>query len=283
MSSFQNYQRYGRISRIIVILKISTFHEVATDVLKDNRIIENGIRKLTAEVVNECRDKAYRRVAAISARYKEEGNKEYRSLERDERLYKTHDNNFILDEIIWIKSMGLIQKERYFDIDRIGRSKSIRLTRVQRRTIFKIYEEYQEELQRKYYGYLDLEDYALKIIENTSILNKEKLFDYVFVDEVQDLDPMQIYALSLLTKQSIVLSGDAKQRIYKKSPIKYEDIGLNIKEKGKRKVLNKNYRSTAEIVKLANNLVFFDNEDKLVEKQFVINGERPKIYFGKGM
>lgn len=262
-------------------LKIATFHEVATDVLKENRIIENGIRKLTAEVVNECRDKAYRRVAAISARYKEEGNKEYRSLDRDERLYKTHDDNFILDEIIWIKSMGLIQRERYFDIDRIGRSKSIRLTRVQRRTIFKIYEEYQEELQRKYYGYLDLEDYALKIIENTSILNKDKLFDYVFVDEVQDLDPMQIYALSLLTKQSIVLSGDAKQRIYKKSPIKYEDIGLNIKEKGKRKVLNKNYRSTAEIVKLANNLVFFDNDDKLIEKQFVRNGERPTIYYGK--
>ena len=264
-------------------LRIATFHEIATEVLKENKIIEFGVTKLTADKVNEYRDKAFRRVAAISSRYREFDKKEYKFLEREEHLFKTHDDNFILDEIIWIKAMGLIQRKRYLEIERTGRSKSIRLTRVQRRTIFKIYEEYQKELNDKYYKHLDLEDYALKIIENNSILNQNKKFDYVFVDEVQDLDPMQIYALSLLTKQSIVLSGDAKQRIYKKSPIKYEDIGLNLKEKGRRKILNKNYRSTAEIVKLANNLIFFDNDDKLMEKQFVRSGERPIIYFGKGI
>ncbi|MGL4739403.1 MAG: 3'-5' exonuclease, partial [Sarcina sp.] len=165
-------------------------------------------------------------------------------------------------------------------VERTGRSKSIRLTRIQRRTIFRIYEEYQNELNIKYHKYLDLEDYALTIIKYNSFINQNKKFDYVFIDEVQDLDPMQIYALTLLTKGSIVLSGDAKQRIYKKTPIRYEDIGLNLKEKGRRKILNKNYRSTEQIVKLANDLVFFDNNDKLIEKQFVKSGDKPIVYFG---
>lgn len=262
-------------------LKIATFHEIATDILKENKIIEKGDRKLTVSVIKQHRDTTYRRIAAILSKYKETDNEVYKSLNKEERLYKTHDVNFVVDEIAWIKAMGLIVKEKYLQTDRIGRSKSIRLTRIQRNTIFKIFEEYQEELRVKYYNDLDLEDYALKIIEDSFLISKQKKFDYIFVDEVQDLDPMQIKALCLLTCGYIILSGDAKQRIYKKSPIKYEDIGLNIKEKGRRKILNKNYRSTAEIVKLANNLVFFDNEDKLIEKQFVKNGERPSIYIGR--
>lgn len=261
-------------------IRISTFHEIATEVLKENKIIDYGISKLSAEVVDQYRDTAYRRLAAITFKYVESSNEEYKSLKREERLYKTHDVNFIIDEIAWIKAMGFTVKDRYLEIERIGRSKSIRLTRAQRSTIFKIYEEYNKDLKEKYNNYMDLEDYALKIVENEYIIDENKKFDYIFVDEVQDLDPMQIKALCLLTRQSIVLSGDAKQRIYKKSPLKYEDIGLNIREKGKRRILNKNYRSTAEIVKLANDLVFFDNEEKLIEKQFVREGEKPSIYIG---
>ena len=261
-------------------VKIATFHEIATDVLKENKIIDYGISKLTAKVVADYRDRAYRRIAAISYKYTSLESDEYKNLKKEERLYKTHDINFIIDEIAWTKAMGFIEKEKYLEIERTGRSKSIRLTRNQRNTIFKIYEEYNRNLKEKYNNYMDLEDYALKIIENNFLINEDKKFDYIFVDEVQDLDPMQIKALCLLTKKSIILSGDAKQRIYKKSPLKYEDIGLNIREKGKRRILNKNYRSTAEIVKLANDLVFFDSDDKLIEKQFVREGEKPSIYIG---
>lgn len=259
-------------------IKIATFHEIATDVLKENKIIDHGISKLTAEVVSKYRDTTYRRIAAISSKYFDPSSNEYKSLKKEERLYKTHDVNFITDEITWIKAMGFIFKDKYLEIDRIGRSKSIRLTRAQRNTIYKIYEEYNKQLKEKFNNHMDLEDYALKIIESKFLIDDNNKFDYIFVDEVQDLDPMQIRSLCLLTKKSIVLSGDAKQRIYKKSPLKYEDIGLNIKEKGKRRILNKNYRSTAEIVKLANDLVFFDNEEKLEEKQFVREGEKPSIY-----
>lgn len=256
---------------------IMTFHEMATDILKKIKVIERGIGKITIEKQKKYEDTAFRRIAPLWAEYTESI-----SLPKEEKLYKTHTIKFIVEEIAWIKAMGLINLDRYLMTERTGRSKSIRLTRSQRKTIFKIYERYQKDIDSKKYGEsLDLEDYALKIIYNKHLISDEYKFDYIFVDEVQDLDPMQIMALCQLTKKSIVLSGDAKQRIYKKSPIKYEDLGLNIKEKGKRKILNKNYRSTEQIITLANSLKFSDSEGKFSEKQFVKQGDRPIIHATK--
>ena len=260
---------------------IMTFHQMATDILKQIKVIDRGIGKLNVESIEKCEDSKYRRIAGIASRYTDKSSDVYKSIPIDERLYSTHNIKFIVEEITWIKAMGFIKLDKYMSTERTGRSKSIRLTRNQRKTIFKIFEEYQKQLEDKKFGdSLDLEEYALKILENVHLLSDEIKYDYIFVDEVQDLDPMQIMALCKLTKKSIVLSGDAKQRIYKKCPIKYEDLGLMIKQKGKRKILNKNYRSTAQIVTLANELKFIDLENKgikLTEKHFVKQGERPII------
>lgn len=264
-------------------VKIVTFHSMATELLKELKVINRGVGNLTVEKVNDHRGDAYRRLTAILSQYKEETSDKYKNLSREERLYKTHDGHFITDEISWMKATGLVTKEKYLNVTRTGRSKSIRLTVNQRNTIFKIFEEYQHNLKYKFGDQLDLEDYALKIVENPFLIEDKYKFDYIYVDEVQDLDPMQVKALCMLTKKSIVLSGDAKQRIYKKSPITYEEIGLKVKEKGKRKTLSKNYRSTAQIVRLANSLNFSDVEDKLEEKAFVKEGSRPIVYMSKDL
>lgn len=257
---------------------IMTFHEMSTKVLKELKVIEYGIGRVTKENLEKLKGDALRRVAGILSKYTEAESEIYKGLTKEERLYVTHNRNFVSDEIAWIKAMGFVDLEKYVSTERTGRNKSVRLTRNQRKTIFKIYEDYQKELSSNKFGLrLDLEDYALKLVNNEFLISDEVKYDYIFVDEVQDLDPMQIMALCRLTKKSIVLSGDAKQRIYKKCPVKYEDLGLNIRQKGKRKVLNKNYRSTGEIVRLANSLNFYDDE-KLDEKHFVKQGERPIIH-----
>lgn len=264
-------------------VKVVTFHSMATELLKELKVINRGVGNLTVEKVNKYKGDAYTRLTAILLQYKEETSDKYKSLSREERLYKTHDGHFITDEISWMKATGLVTKEKYLNVTRTGRSKSVRLTVNQRNTIFKIFEEYQHNLKYKFGDQLDLEDYALKIVENPFLIEDKYKFDYIYVDEVQDLDPMQVKALCMLTKKSIVLSGDAKQRIYKKSPITYEEIGLRVKEKGKRKTLSKNYRSTAQIVRLANSLNFSDVEDKLEEKAFVKEGSRPIVYMSKDL
>ncbi|NRY63820.1 UvrD-helicase domain-containing protein [Clostridium beijerinckii] len=264
------------------IAHVMTFHEMATTILKQIKVIEHGVGRLSVEKIQKYQWDALRRIAAILAKYTEKTSDTYKNLPSEERLYSTHNMNFVTEEIAWIKAMGFVEVDKYLSTERTGRNKSIRLTRNQRKTIFKIYEEYQHQLEGHKYGeMLDLEDYALKIVQNNHLLSDEIKYDYIFVDEVQDLDPMQIMALCQLTKKSIALSGDAKQRIYKKCPVKYEDLGLMIRQKGKRKVLNKNYRSTAEIVTLANSLDFYDSEDKLSAKQFVKEGERPIIHITK--
>lgn len=258
---------------------VMTFHEMASKLLQRLKVIDRGVGRLTIEQIEKHRGDALRRIASIQAKYIEANFDEYKSLPKEERLYATHDRNFVTDEIAWIKAMGFTSFERYLATERTGRSKSVRLTRNQRKTIFKIYEDYQRELSSNKYGLiLDLEDYALKILEKQYEFSEDLKYDYIFVDEMQDLDPMQILALCKLTNKSIVLSGDAKQRIYKKCPVKYEDLGLQVRQKGKRKVLKKNYRSTAEIVRLANSLNFYDDEDKFSEKQFVKEGEKPIIH-----
>jgi len=264
------------------VAHVMTFHEMATNILKQIKVIEHGVGRLDIEKIKKHQDDALLRIAAILAGYTEKTSEIYKNLPSEERLYSTHNMRFVTEEISWIKAMGFVDLDRYLLTDRTGRNKSIRLIRSQRKTIFKIYEDYQKQLENHKYGErLDLEDYALKIVHNNHLLSDEIKYDYIFVDEVQDLDPMQIMALCRLTKKSIVLSGDAKQRIYKKCPIKYEELGLMVKQKGRKKVLNKNYRSTAEIVTLANSLDFYDSEDKLSAKQFVKEGERPIIHATK--
>lgn len=261
---------------------VMTFHEMATNILKQIKAIEHGVGRLSIDKIKKHEDDALLRIAAILAKYTEKKSSIYKNIPSDERLYSTHNMKFVTEEIAWIKAMGFVQLDKYISTERTGRSKSIRLTRNQRKTIFKIYMDYQKELESHKYGErLDLEDYALKILYNNHLISDDIKYDYIFVDEVQDLDPMQIMALCKLTKHSINLSGDANQRIYKKCPVKYEDLGLMVRKKGKRKVLNKNYRSTAEIVTLANSLDFSDSEDRMSVKQFVKHGEKPMIYSTK--
>ena len=260
-------------------VNIQTFHEMAASILKEIKVIDRGIRKLSIETINKKSGDALRHIGSVHSKYTEVKFDEYKSLNKEEKLYFTHDIKFVTEEISWLKAMGFTTLDKYLSTERTGRSKRIRLTRSQRKTIFKIYEEYQRQLSNNKYGLaLDLEDYALKILEKEYEISDDLKYDYIFVDEMQDLDPMQILALCKLTKKSIVLSGDANQRIYKKSPVKYEELGLQIKQKGRKKVLKKNYRSTAEIVRLANSLNFYDNENKLSEKQFVKEGDKPIIH-----
>lgn len=63
--------------------------------------------------------------------------------------------------------------------------------------------------------YNDLEHFALAILENGDACRelKEK-YRYLFVDEYQDINPLQERILSRLSDENVFLVGDAKQAIY---------------------------------------------------------------------
>lgn len=196
-----------------------------------------------------------------------------------EKLFKTHTARFLMEEFFWMKANGLITKEQYFNKERTGRGRSPAVTKKQRPTIFHLFERYNEFMQTNFQvPQLDMEDYALHLLNELQIQpNAPFRFDHVFVDEFQDLQPMQIKSLVKLTKDSITLVGDDKQRIYKRTPISYKDLNLRMNARTNQK-LSKNFRSTKQIMELASSIQFQDVENVREDDQdFFREGSRPTI------
>ncbi|MCF6466629.1 UvrD-helicase domain-containing protein, partial [Clostridium sp. Cult2] len=269
---FQEYRNYHEIN-------IWTFHKMSYEILSKMgfRNVEN--LNINIGTIESFTDKICGRLYPIWEYYTDPSQKGYRKLEYSERLYSTHDVNFIAEEILWMKANGYIKKDDYLEVERNGRGNAPRLTKTQRNTIYKIFLEYERRKEDMYHGHMDLEDYALKLLENFHYIPEELYYDYIFVDEVQDLQAMQLKVLAKLAKKTIVIAGDSKQKIYKRSPHSYADLGINIIG-SRNKTLTRTFRSTKQIVKLANSLSFTDIEsEKIHDIEEMAEGYMPEIHY----
>ena len=251
-----------------------TFHKMVYEVFhKMGKPIQKVNMKYNR--MEEVTDDAIRRIQSIMLPYTNTSDTKCQYSNPKERLYKTHTAKFIRDEIFWIKANGFITEESYMDAARVGRGTIPRLEKSQRKIIFDIYEQYQYDMKNKYGKSMDLEDYALELIKIANSIPDKLKYDYIYIDEVQDLQPMQIKALTMMCKKQIVISGDNKQRIYKTSNHTYEALGLG---KLRRRNLLDNFRSTKQIMKLANSISFQDiDNDKESDVHCVREGLPPKI------
>ena len=103
-----------------------------------------------------------------------------------------------------------------------------------------------------------LRDFADQLIDTISLFEKRKdlvqKFDYVLIDEYQDVNSTQIKLIDILSPENLFCVGDPRQSIYgwRGSDLKYI---LNFEEKYPNCdiiTLTKNYRSTKHIVELIN-------------------------------
>lgn len=111
--------------------------------------------------------------------------------------------------------------------------------------------------ERAKLDYNDLEQIALRILEENQSVREEMRgkFDFVYVDEYQDVNPVQERIISLVSGENIFLVGDVKQAIYafRGSKSKYfgmkqeefEKIGLSLS-------LTSNFRSAGDILEAVN-------------------------------
>lgn len=116
---------------------------------------------------------------------------------------------------------------------------------------------------------LDFNDLAykmLQLLDNKEILEDLRLrFEYIFVDEYQDIDPLQESILKKLScgKNNIFMVGDLKQSIYGfrlADPSIFKNKFETFEKdstKGKSITFNNNYRSRKEILDFAN--IVFNN------------------------
>ena len=135
---------------------------------------------------------------------------------------------------------------------------------------------------------LDFDDLIIKTIElfnkNPNILEKyQNQFDYVLVDEFQDTNAMQYDLMTLLARRNrnIFVVGDDFQSIYSFRGAKIENI-MKFQTEYKDYtliLLEENYRSTTQILDLANNIILKNpNQIKKIMFSNKKVGPLPKYY-----
>ena len=137
------------------------------------------------------------------------------------------------------------------------------------RNVGELYALYQKKL--KEYNALDFDDLLIKAVEllenNQSILDYyQRKFNYIFVDEYQDTNKIQYKFVKLLSKRyrNICVVGDASQSIYSWRGADISNILDFEKDFPGAKVvlLEQNYRSTKNILNVANAVIQNNNEIK---------------------
>lgn len=150
--------------------------------------------------------------------------------------------------------------------------------------IAKIYALYQKKLMRN--NALDFDDIIFNTVKIFSsypdlLRRYQERFKYILVDEYQDTDNSQYLLIKMLSEEShnIAVVGDDDQSIYRFRGANVENI-LGFEEdypEAKRVVLDRNYRSTENILNAAN-AVIANNSRRMGKELWSDKGEGDKIY-----
>jgi superfamily I DNA/RNA helicase/mRNA-degrading endonuclease RelE of RelBE toxin-antitoxin system len=150
------------------------------------------------------------------------------------------DIRFLLDEIDWvILGENLTSEGQYLQADRAGRGR--RLGKVQRHYVWLFWQKFLQELREN-------RRYMLTQRMLGALANIEPEFDYVFIDEAQDLKPAAIKLCLGLAKdpRNVFLTADTNQTIYG-AGIAWSKMSDALDFRGRSRILRRNYRTSREI------------------------------------
>ena len=129
--------------------------------------------------------------------------------------------------------------------------------------------------QEKGLDFTDLERYAEQILQDEKVREEIKnRYDYIFVDEYQDVNDVQENLISLLANDNVFMVGDAKQSIYGFrgcKPKAFIEKYNHMKRTGETTVeLNHNFRSCQNVIDLVNRIFNFS----MTENSFGMSYEK---------
>lgn len=223
------------------------------------RYLPSELNRLGICVGNECYDVICEAIDKCSAKIKNFS-------------FSNSDRSFLLEEIDWmIIGQDLDNVKQYLDLDRSGRGRA--LGRHQRHHLWTLYEELIKVLrERDQCLFSERLKYASK--------NVTPNYDYIFIDEAQDLKPVAIRFLMGLCKnrKNIYLTADINQSIWGYS-FSWTKMARDLRVQGRAKILRRNYRTTKDIweavLQLAPNNEVADNDTLLTEA--VYRGNPPVL------
>ena len=166
----------------------------------------------------------------------------------------------------------------------------------QKNEIYKIFMQYENwKFKNNYFDFQDVVNYLIREVNIELVPQNRKIFDLVFIDEVQDFSINQLYLLFLISRDIKVLAGDTCQTLSKINTFRFADLNnvlytfasiKNIKLNEQKNIeINLNYRCQANILKLAHFIyemirTFFSHTLDKVRMDFstqVGGGEKPYL------
>jgi superfamily I DNA/RNA helicase len=149
------------------------------------------------------------------------------------------DADFLSSEVDWvIIGQGLKSSDEYLKYDRQGRGRA--LVQQQRRDVWEVFETYQRLLHKA-------NRFLWSELTLQASQNVEPKYDYVFIDEAQDLQPAAIrFCIGLAFDSSnVFLTADTNQSIYG-SGLSWSRVTKDLRFQGRARILRNNYRTTTE-------------------------------------
>lgn len=202
-------------------------------------------------------------------------------MDKTKKKHRFHDISaeFWAEEFLWIKQKNITSEAEYVGAERIGRGGKVRMSREDKAVAYSMFAEYCALLTaaHKY----DWEDIYSYLIKNAKKIPDDDKYDYILVDEAQDLSYVMLKVAKLLTRRTITIAADKAQKIYSTS-FSWKEIGIDIRGKAS-KSLEKTFRSTKQIVQLAESLLEVNRAQQEDQSEFTDpvlptrEGELPQI------
>ncbi|MDR0306376.1 MAG: UvrD-helicase domain-containing protein [Chitinispirillales bacterium] len=168
--------------------------------------------------------------------------------------------------------------EEYRDVARLGRK--TRLPENRRKILWDIFENVRKKLKEK--TWVTQSEMFVKL-GNILSAKKNPVYDFIIVDESQDIDIPQLRFLALAAAKrpnALFFAGDLGQRIFQQ-PFSWKSLGVDIR--GRSKTLKVNYRTSHQIRSFADKLLgpeISDVDGNTEERKGVVsvfNGPKPEV------
>ncbi len=191
-------------------------------------------------------------------------------------------DDYLLTEFDWIiEGQNCTSLDDYLQANRVGRG--IPFDQKLRSTVWQLYTSYQRYLEDKHLRtWGQLRQLALAEVKSG---NFETRWDYVIVDEAQDLPPTALALCVELCRNpaGLFLTADANQSLYNRG-FRWQNVHEQLKVTGRTRILRRNYRSTKEIATAAAELLTETGEadPEAVQQSFIHIGPSPAVYPADG-
>lgn len=191
-------------------------------------------------------------------------------------------DDYLLEEFDWIiEGQNCQQVDDYLNAHRAGRA--IPFSQALRSAVWQLYQAYHRYLaEQNLLTWGQLRQLALEQVQSNEFTER---WDYVLVDEAQDLPPLALALCVELCRDpsGLFLTADANQSLYNRG-FRWQNVHDQLKVTGRTRILRRNYRSTRDIAQAAADLLLEGNnaDAEALRQTFLHTGPAPVIYAADG-